>query len=294
MAGKNLRRGPNGVVSRLDLKRPHLLHEGMELIDTHCHLAKAHEGGQLAEVLQRAEAAGVRSMIAVGTSLKDWELYRSMAERHAGTIYWTVGIHPCSVDEGWNDELNAISTFFATSPAPVALGEIGLDHFHLPKYPDEIAEVKALQASAFRSQLQLAYQLECPVVIHSRNAFMDCVRMIDESGVDWTKVVFHCFTEGPEAMKVLLDRGGRGSFTGIVTYKNAESIRAAAALQGLERLMIETDAPYLTPEPNRGKPNEPAFLRDTASCLAGLMGIDPTELARRTTSNARSFFGIPN
>jgi TatD DNase family protein len=116
--------------------------------------------------------------------------------------------------------------------------------------------------------------------------------MIDASGVGWSRVVFHCFTEGPSEMIELTQRGGVGSFTGIITYKTAENIREAALGQGLDRLMLETDAPYLTPLPHRGKPNEPAYLRHTAEFCAGLFNVTLGELAERTTANARGFFGI--
>jgi TatD DNase family protein len=117
--------------------------------------------------------------------------------------------------------------------------------------------------------------------------------MIDSSGVDWSKVVFHCFTEGELEMVELTRRGGWGSFTGIITYKSAENVRAAAKAQGLDRLMIETDAPYLTPMPHRGKPNEPAFLRHTAEyCAREVFGVSVDVLAETTTANARRFFGI--
>jgi len=116
--------------------------------------------------------------------------------------------------------------------------------------------------------------------------------MIDASGVDWSRVVFHCFTEGVAEMAELSKRGGFGSFTGIITYKTAENVRAAALAQGLGRLMIETDAPYLTPMPHRGKPNEPAFVRHTAEYCAKLFGVSYEKLAEVTTANAKSFFGI--
>jgi TatD DNase family protein len=116
--------------------------------------------------------------------------------------------------------------------------------------------------------------------------------MVDASGVEWSRVVFHCFTEGPAEMAELMRRGGFGSFTGIITYKTADAIREAAKAQGLDRLMLETDAPYLTPMPHRGKPNEVAYVRHTAEFCAELFGVGCEELAARTTANARRFFGI--
>lgn len=179
------------------------------------------------------------------------------------------------------------------APRPVALGECGLDRYHLPQNDPAAADrIFGWQRDAFVAQLALARTLACPVVVHSRGAFAECVAMIDASGVDWTRVVFHCFAEGEAEMRELQDRGGYGSFTGILTYKSAEAVRAAARAQGLERLMLETDAPYLTPMPHRGKPNEPAFLRHTAEFAAGLFGVSEADLAAITTATARRFFGI--
>lgn len=176
---------------------------------------------------------------------------------------------------------------------PVALGECGLDRFHLPKDVAEAERILAWQRDAFAAQLALAKRLECAVVVHSRGAFRECVDMIDASGVDWSRVVFHCFTEGAVEMAELMQRGGFGSFTGILTYKSADAIRAAAKAQGLARCMIETDAPYLTPVPHRGKPNEPAFVRHTAEFAAKeVFGVSYEEFAAVTTANARTFFGL--
>ncbi len=266
------------------------------LIDTHCHLEKAMARGEDEAVLERMQAAGVGRCVTVGTSLKDWEKYYRLAGRERGRVDWTVGIHPCDIEEDWAEQIKAIPTYFATDPAPVALGEIGLDHFHLPRYPDEAAELKQLQERVFRDQLHLAYQLDCPVVIHSRNAVEPCIRIIDESGVDWSRVVFHCFTEGPELAREINNRGGRLSFTGILTYKNksADPVRQAALGQGLDKLMLETDSPYLTPEPVRGTPNEPANVAHIARFAASLFGITEAELVRITTANAIEFYSLEN
>jgi TatD DNase family protein len=262
------------------------------LIDTHCHLEKALTRGEAGSVLERMQAAGVGRCITVGTSREDWEVYYRMAARERGRVDWTVGIHPCSIAEDWEDQLMAIATYFGTEPAPAALGEIGLDHFHLPKYPDEAAEARQLQAHVFAAQLQIAHQLDCPVVVHSRDAVADCVQLIDASGVDWRKVVFHCFTDGPELLKPILERGGRASFTGVLTYRSAAPVREAALLQGIDRLMLETDAPYLAPEPVRGKVNEPANTAHIARFAAELFGIDFPQLADATSRNAMAFFNL--
>lgn len=264
----------------------------MSLIDSHCHLEKFAKAGNLREILARAVEAGVDRMIAVGTDASDWGLYRDLAKSFQGQIDYTVGIHPCSVDAQWRDQAQAISTFFIPPVGPVALGEIGLDYFHLPKDSEAAAEVVALQKEAFAFQLDIAYQLDCPVVVHSRHAFADCVAMIDASGVDWSRVVFHCFSEGPSSMEMLLERGGYGSFTGVLTYKNAREVREAALLQGVDRLMLETDSPFLTPMPHRGKPNEPAFLSHTARFAAELFEMTEQELAARSSARVSAFYGL--
>ncbi|MEO6875530.1 MAG: TatD family hydrolase, partial [Opitutaceae bacterium] len=256
----------------------------MGLIDTHTHLDGFLRAGTLPAVLTRARAAGLERMIAIGTATDDWTVNRDLAREHAGWVHYTVGQHPCNLEAGWETAQAQLEGFWGRArpsgapessaasaaippdlgPIPVALGEIGLDRFHLPKEPAEAEVVFARQKAAFTEGLALAKKLGCPVVIHSRGAFAESVAMIDASGVDWTKVVFHCFAEGEAEVSVLKERGGFASFTGILTYKNAPNVRAAAKAQGLDRLMVETDAPYLAPMPNRGKPNEPAFVRHTA------------------------------
>jgi TatD DNase family protein len=180
-----------------------------------------------------------------------------------------------------------------SGPKPVALGECGLDRFHLPKDDSAKAEeILGWQRAAFRVQLDLARRLGCPLVVHSRGAFQECVELIDGSGVAWERVIFHCFTEGAAEMAELTKRGGFGSFTGVLTYKSAENVRAAARAQGLQRFMLETDAPFLTPMPHRGKPNEPALMRHTAEYAAGIFGVELEEIAAVSTRNARAFFGL--
>jgi len=262
------------------------------LIDTHCHLEKAMAKGEVDSVLARMQEAGVERCITVGTSSKDWEPYYRLSAGEKGRVDWTVGIHPCDIGEDWRDQLLAIPTYFATTPEPVAIGEIGLDHFHLSKYPDEAAEERKLQERVFLEQLSIAYQLDCPVVIHSRNAVKECIQLIDMSGINWERVVFHCFTEGPELVEKINKRGGRASFTGILTYKSAESIRQAAITQGLGRLMLETDSPYLSPEPVRGKVNEPANISHLARFAADMFGCDLSELSEVTSKNAMEFYGL--
>ncbi|GHB96110.1 TatD family hydrolase [Cerasicoccus arenae] len=264
----------------------------MDLIDSHCHLEKFHLRGEVDAVLARAAEAGVSRVITVGTSLDDWALYHKLACKHPGRVYWTAGLHPCSVDEGWRDQVAALSTFFTNDPSPVALGEIGLDNFHLPKYPDEAAELKKHQANAFRAQLDLALQFDMPIVVHSRNAFDETMAILEEKQFPGERVVFHCFAEGADEMRRLNAYGGRGSFTGVVTYKKADNVREALFVQGAEKAMVETDAPYLAPDPHRGKECEPAFVRFTAERSAALLGLSLEDFAAQATRNTEAFFGL--
>lgn len=261
------------------------------IVDTHTHLDKFARNGRLDEILERAMESGVSRMVTVGTDAEDWEIYRELAAAY-DQIDYTVGLHPCSVDTEWETVCSKLAAFWDAKLKPVALGEIGLDRFHLPKDPAEADAVFNRQKAAFAAQLELAKRLDCPVVIHSRGACAECIEVIDESGVDWSNVIFHCFSEGTGEMQQLLDRGAWGSFTGVITFKNAESVREAAKLQGLERLMIETDAPYLAPMPHRGKPNEPAYLAHIALFCAELFGVSLEELAEKTTATAKAVYGL--
>ncbi|MFZ9681883.1 MAG: TatD family hydrolase [Cephaloticoccus sp.] len=262
------------------------------LIDTHTHLETFARRGELDATLARCTEAGVETVVTIGTASDDWGLYRDIAAAHPGRVRYTAGLHPCSVEANWEQEVAQLAAFWKGDVTPVALGECGLDRFHLPKDPAEAEVVFARQRAAFAAQLALAKALACPVVVHSRGALSECVAMVDASGVEWGKVVFHCFTEGPAEISELVRRGGWASFTGVITYKSAENVREAAKVQGLERLMLETDAPYLTPVPHRGKPNEPAYVRHTAEFCADLFGVDYPRLAEITTRNARAFYGL--
>jgi TatD DNase family protein len=266
----------------------------MRLIDTHTHLDSLEQKGILPAALERARAAGLEALITIGTELADWNRGRDLARSAPGYIYHTVGIHPCSVGPDWSAAVEQLASHWSgeSGPVPVALGECGLDRFHLPADPAAAERMFAEQRAAFAAQLAFGRQRGCPIVIHSRGAFAECLEMIEASGVDWTRIVFHCFSEGPAEIAELNRRGGRGSFTGILTYKNADAVRAAARAQPRELLMLETDAPFLAPAPHRGKPNEPAFVRHTAEAAAALFGLTGDELGAITSDNARAFFNL--
>lgn len=264
----------------------------MRLLDSHCHPDYALRAGRLAAWVGECRAAGVEGVVAIGTELADWSVYRDLAAGQPDFFRHSVGLHPCHVEEGWEEAVAALSPYFADRTPPAALGEIGLDYFRLPADHAEAARHKSRQQEAFRRQLALAYQFGCPVVIHSRHAFADCVGLIDASGVDWRRIVFHCFVEGPEQVRLVNQRGGRASFTGIITYAQSDGIRQALKAQGLARLMLETDAPYLAPQSVRGKENTPAYLPEICVRAAQVLGLPVDEVAEVATRNAREFFGF--
>ena len=255
----------------------------MELIDSHCHLETFWKEGTLEDVLQRARAVGVRRFVTVGTRPEDWELYQKLATMYSD-VFYTVGLHPCEVREDWEAEMARV---FAGGG--VAVGEIGLDYFHLSG-GEEGDRVKEWQRKAFFRQLKIAVKLGLPAIVHSRDAFYDCVELVEKSGVPWEKVVFHCFTHGEKEAEILRECGGLASFTGIVTYKNAEGVRKALKTMGVENVMIETDSPYLAPVPYRGKRNEPCYLKEVAEGCAGVLGMGAVDFVEKVRGNTERFF----
>ena len=257
----------------------------MELIDTHCHLTFEPLAGDVAGVIARSRAAGVNRWITVGTSLEDSGRAIELAGRYDG-MYATVGIHPHdakSADAAALDELKRLGG----SVKVVAVGETGLDfHYNFSKPPD--------QRQVFIAHLEMAKELGLPVIVHSREAFGQTMEILDHHGGGLKGVVFHCFSGSADDAKVVLERGYFVSFTGVVTFKNAQKTREAARAVPPDRLMVETDCPYMSPEPVRSqKPNEPALVVHTARCLAGLKGMELEEFARGTTQTAATFFNLP-
>lgn len=238
-----------------------------------------------------AREAGLVAMISVGTSPGDAKAARALAERFA-EVYFTVGVHPLHSAEVAEAELAEIP-LIAGHEKCVAFGEMGLDyHYDEPE--------RGLQRRYFEAQLEMVRAWEGAsggggkaVVIHSRKATDDTLAVLKASGVAMDRVVYHCFTESPEDCRKVLDAGCWVSFTGIVTYKNAPEVRASAMLVPGDRIMVETDSPYLAPEPHRRvRPNEPKFVTATARFLAELRGEDFGEFEGRTDGNARRFFGL--
>ena len=263
----------------------------MSLIDSHCHLKTFVQKNTLGSVLARAKTAGVEKFITAGTSIKDWDCYQSLA-RNNPDIYYSVGLHPCYVARNWADDVEKILDYWDSQCSPVALGEIGLDYFHLPKDKNLSLENVIQQKQCFSRQLDLARLLDCPVIIHSRNSFKDCVYLIDQSGLEWEKVVFHCFSEGELQMKEIFNRGGRASFTGNITYAGNDKILEAVKYQGVEKLILETDSPYLSPEPDRKSKNEPCRAKQILGFLESIFEDDCQQMEEIIRMNTEEFFKL--
>ena len=256
----------------------------MELIDTHCHLTFDQLADDVEQVIDRSIAAGVTSWITVGTDPDHNRKVIALADKFEN-MYATVGIHPHDAKDVTGQALRQLKVL-AQNKKVVAIGETGLD-FHYDNSPRD------RQAEVFTSHLQLAGELALPVIIHSRESFDETMGILQQSGPDLEKVVFHCFSGSAEQAKVVLDAGCYISFTGVVTFKNAESIRQAAEIVPLDRLMLETDCPYMSPEPMRKQRiNEPALMVHTAKFLADLKQMSLDDFAAAVTATSKSFFNM--
>ena len=259
--------------------------------DTHCHLQKFFDRGDLERILSRSQESGVRKMVTVGTSTDDWDLYATLSKKYSSDIFYSVGLHPSYVNSSWEIQVSKLISYWQKEVKPKALGEVGLDYFRLPRDANEVQKIKKFQEEALRYQLKQALDLNCPIIIHSRSAFEDCVKIIDESGVDWSKVVFHCFSEGVEELKQIQTRGGWVSFTGILTFKANQSLQHVFEISDKEKVMLETDSPYLAPVPKRGKENEPSYLSFLGSFSAAILNSPEKEFAERMMINSNNFYG---
>jgi TatD DNase family protein len=252
------------------------------LFDTHCHLDYLARDGDLEDVIARARAAGVTTMITICTKLSEFDAVRTIAEGHAG-IYCSVGVHPHEADvEGQNDTRRLVAR--ANHPKVVGIGETGLDYYyeHAPRHR---------QQESFRAHITAAQETGLPLIVHTRDADEDTAEILREGrGKGPYSGVLHCFTAGPALAKAALDLGLYISISGIVTFRKAEALRAVVRDIPLDRLLIETDAPYLAPEPKRGKRNEPAFVAHTAAAVAQVKQLSVNDLAEITAANARRLF----
>lgn len=267
------------------------------LIDTHCHLDMLADWGrqddppgldeQLAEAdaaLARAKAAGITLVINPGTQWDEFDRVRTVGDRHP-EVFLAFGIHPHEAstwDEGAYERLKA----YGAGSKVVAIGECGLD-YHYNASPADA------QRRAFREQIRLAQELAKPLIVHTREADDDTLTILRAEHAEQTGGVLHCFTSSQDLAEAALALGFYISFSGALTFAKAENVREVARRVPLDRLLVETDAPFLAPPPHRGKRNEPAFVIRVAEQLAALHGLSLEELGRQTTDNARRLFRLP-
>ena len=252
------------------------------LIDSHCHLDRldlsAH-GGELQPVIEQAQAQGVEQMLCVGTDMARWASMMDLIAPYP-QVQASVGVHPLS------DELEQVSAQqlieAATDPRVVAIGETGLDYHYS-------ADTRDAQQHSFRIHLDAATSLNKAVIVHTRAAQQDTLDILN-AGLGPASGVLHCFTESWEMARQALDLGMYISFSGIITFRNAAELRKVVKQVPLDRLLVETDAPYLTPVPHRGRPNEPCYVKEVAACVAELKGLHFDQVVEQTGHNYQRLF----
>ncbi|MBI4525474.1 MAG: TatD family hydrolase [Deltaproteobacteria bacterium] len=259
--------------------------EKVALIDSHCHIQSAEFAGGVGQVVQRAREAGVGKIIVVGGA-GDLSSNRD-AVQLAGSfpgLFATVGMHPHDARAVSDEDFQALAEL-ATSPKVIAIGETGLDFYYKHSPPE-------VQMDLFSRFIDLAHSTGLPLVVHNRESDHEVARLLRQEGKGAVRGVIHCFTGDFEAAKSFLDLGFYLSFSGIITFKNAEPLRDVVRRLPLERLLVETDSPYLAPVPHRGKRNEPAYVRLVAELLGTLKGLGLEQVAETTSRNAESLFRI--
>ncbi len=255
------------------------------LVDSHCHLDRldlAAHGGSLDAALDAARARGVGQFLCIGVSADNAQAVKALAERYAD-VHCSVGVHPLDLEPGSAPALDWLLGELA-HPRVVAIGETGLDYHYEP-------EAAELQQEAFRLHLEAARITAKPVIVHTREARADTLALLREAALPQAGVL-HCFTEDWEMARSALDLGFYISLSGIVTFRNADALREVARQVPADRLLVETDSPYLAPIPHRGKPNLPEYVRDVAEFLATLRGVSLETLAEQTTANFHRLFPL--
>jgi TatD DNase family protein len=254
----------------------------MTIIDSHCHLDFPDFAEDLDGVVERARAAGVERMITIGTKVSKAAGVVAIAERYHD-VFFTVGTHPHEAAGDDAEDFGAMRAF-ARHPKCVGIGEAGLD-YHYDSAPRDVAQ------RVFRGHIALARELDLPLVIHTRDADADMAAILaDEMGQGRFRALLHCFTASRALAETALGLGLSISFSGVVTFKKSEDLRAIARDVPLDRILVETDAPYLAPTPHRGRRNEPAFVVATAGVVAEARGITPEALAAATRANTHAIF----
>jgi TatD DNase family protein len=251
------------------------------LVDSHCHLDFPELAADLRGVLSRMEDNGVTHALTISTTLETFPAVQAVA-RSAANVWCSAGVHPDERRDSREATLDDLLAMGA-DPKVVAIGETGLDYFRIEGDTE-------WQRERFRTHIRAARRLRKPLVIHTRSAAEDTLRIMREEGAEEAGGVLHCFTETWEVAQAALDMGFHISFSGIVTFKNAVGLKDVARRVPIERALVETDSPYLAPVPHRGKPNQPAFVKHVAEEVAALRGIAFEEVAAQTTRNFFSLF----
>ncbi len=263
----------------------------MTFFDTHAHLGWKDFQADMEAVLARAAQAGIGKIVTIGTTLENSRQAIELAEQHEN-VFAAVGWHPGDAMEAPAD-FGAGLRQLAGHPKVVAIGETGLDYFRLPTKTggsgEEDEAVKRRQRELFEEQLGIAAEFGLNCVIHTRESFADTIEIV-RGHAGKVRTVFHCFVEGPGAMGEVLAAGGLVSFTGICTFKNAALVRETIGATPLDKLMLETDSPFLAPAPHRGKRCEPAYVREIAEAVAQIKKCTLAELSQATCGTAREFF----
>ena len=262
----------------------------MKLTDTHSHLYDTAFDADREEALARAAAAGVEHLLLPGIDSESHGALFDLCRRHPGQCVPMMGLHPTSVNDNphWREELALAERYLTAPPEGIArfcaVGEIGLDYYWKDNPPRE------LQQKVFARQLELAAELDLPVIVHDREAHQDCLEVVRAHPE--VRGVYHCYSGSLEDAKVLVKLGWMLSFTGVITYKNARKALEVIEWLPMDRIMVETDSPYLTPEPFRGKRNDSGKVHLVAEAIARVKGMDPEEAARITLENGTRFFRI--
>ncbi|MGB0507023.1 MAG: TatD family hydrolase [Pikeienuella sp.] len=253
-----------------------------EIVDSHCHLDFPDFANELPDVVNRAVAAGVRRMVTICTKLPNEPSVRAIAEAH-DPVFYAAGVHPMSVAEHAPITLEDLTTI-ATHPKMVGIGETGLDYYYTK-------DSMAVQQESLRLHIEAARRTSLPLIIHSRDADDDMARILsEEHAAGAYTCVMHCFSSGRALAETALGLGFYLSMSGVATFKNAHSVREVFADAPLDRILVETDAPYLAPQPHRGKRNEPAYTALTAQVGADVFGVSIEEFATATTANFDRLF----
>lgn len=251
-------------------------------VDSHCHLDYHERDGDLDEVIGRARRAGVGALVTICTKMGNFAAVRKIAERY-DNVWCSLGIHP---HEAENEAIPKVEELLALAKHPkvVGIGETGLDYFY-ERSP------RVAQQECLRVHIEAARETGLPLIVHARDADDDMIKILEEGYRQGPYPgLIHCFTSGPELSEKALEIGFSISFSGIVTFKNAEALRNVAKSVPMDRILIETDAPYLAPVPNRGKRNEPAYVVHVAEMLAQVLGTDIHEIAEKTSNNFYRLF----